>query len=306
MATVNLHMGTTQRVATALVTNNGDVRPTANGEFGVGSYYWLEDIPAAFLSATQYHGNKDGGWAIVQFSFDDADLRNAASHRFLGRNGGEDGGSFANRVRDDSMGYGPRIVDFTRQGPKRIDTLHDVVGENVELDDVVVLNRGSRLTTNFIVPPSWSELPSDIPHGGGSNDSLWEAQTRGDALKDRIRVFGKMNASDFRRLNQNYAELGLGNDPSNKVSWQYDMVLGRSAAAEDDQTLIQVKFANRGLTFLNNSAIVTRTILVRGKKISAKWKNIESWKMNSRQKLYKLYLEDFITTQTECDLDSVI
>lgn len=69
-----LYRGLAKTRADAIIAGTERIAATSNGEFGNGSYYWRDDLPAGVISALQYYGQADGGWAVISVSVSDADV----------------------------------------------------------------------------------------------------------------------------------------------------------------------------------------------------------------------------------------
>ncbi|WP_137127668.1 hypothetical protein [Roseomonas sp. HF4] len=63
-----LYRGLSKTRADAIVGGAEQIAATSNGEFGNGSYYWRDDLPAGIISALQYYGQAAGGWAVISIS----------------------------------------------------------------------------------------------------------------------------------------------------------------------------------------------------------------------------------------------
>jgi hypothetical protein len=66
-----LYRGLSRSRGDAIVDGTDRIAATSNGEFGNGSYYWINDKAAAVLSAVQYYGQDPGGWAVLEIDVGD-------------------------------------------------------------------------------------------------------------------------------------------------------------------------------------------------------------------------------------------
>jgi len=72
---MKLYRGLGLTLAQQIVSGKEPIAPTSNGEFGNGSYYWKDDLPAGIMSALQYYGQKEGGWAVIEIEFGKTDIK---------------------------------------------------------------------------------------------------------------------------------------------------------------------------------------------------------------------------------------
>jgi hypothetical protein len=228
-----------------------------NGEFGAGCYFWLDDLPAAVMSAVQYAA-PHGAWAVIQLEFDEAHFRQAMTP--------PDG--MAPKVLEFNHG---RTSIFGPPGP----------GENKQ-----------KLTTSYVVPWDYSYVPKP-----GETAAAAESRVE-QGPKPPQGTFGKMTAEEFRKRNADPEKYGLTGD-KNMLAWQHAFIVGGCAADYSDPTLVQVKVANEGLTYLNDTRNVSRTVVVTGKQIKKVLTKIQQWKMSDRVKFYETYVKG----KPDVDLD---
>lgn len=224
--------------------------PTGGGEFGAGSYFWLEDLEAAILSALQYNA-KDRDWGVVEVEYRDEDIRRLAERR---------------------QGYGSRVLEFKHSRSSCF----------------------TRLASNFVVPREYSHLATI-----DENQDTKVAPAKSE--RPQAGSYGKMQSEQFRNINASPTKYGIDGE-KNSVVWQYDLVVGLCAADYSDTHLVQMKFANHGMTFLNDPERCTRKEIITGKRVVKAWKKVEAWKMAKRKTLYAQYFEG----KDEVDLDAVL
>src|ERR1043165_8505237 len=80
---MKIYYGTDLAGAQQYVSSKKQFRGTSGGEFGIGQYFWHENLPAAILTALQYDGTDASGWAVVEIEFDDF---NASLQAIVGTN----------------------------------------------------------------------------------------------------------------------------------------------------------------------------------------------------------------------------
>ena len=86
---MKLYRGLSAARGEAISAGKEKIAATSNGEFGSGSYYWANDLPAAIISAVKYYGQQPGGWAVLEVIVDDARLKSMTKGRLLNfRSGG--------------------------------------------------------------------------------------------------------------------------------------------------------------------------------------------------------------------------
>jgi hypothetical protein len=80
-----------------------DTTHVSRGEFGVGKYFWYDDLPAAILTAVVYEGNQSD-WAVLRLKFDNFEesLKRATNAT-----------KPAKATRDDIA----RVIEFDDHGP---------------------------------------------------------------------------------------------------------------------------------------------------------------------------------------------
>jgi hypothetical protein len=71
---MQLYRGLSYTRVQNIVAGREQIAATSNGEFGNGSYYWKDDLAAGILSALQYYGQQDNGWAVLSITFERGDL----------------------------------------------------------------------------------------------------------------------------------------------------------------------------------------------------------------------------------------
>lgn len=223
--------------------------PNGGGEFGAGCYFWLEDLPAAIMTALQYNAN-ERDWGVVELEYQDTDLQR------LGRR---------------EAGYGSRVLEFKHE---RQSSFVDKPG-------------------NFVVPKDYSHIAPNRADQGTHTPAKTTPPPPGS--------FGKMQSEQFRAINAAPAKYGL-DGTKNSLVWQYDLVIGLCAADYTEKQLVQMKFANHGMTFINDVALCPRKKIITGKKVVKAWKKIEAWKMADRKKLFEQYFKD----EDKVDLDAIL
>lgn len=226
---------------------------TGSGEFGIGCYFWLDDLPAAIMSAVQYNG-KERDWGVIQLEFDDTALHALARRE---------------------AGYGSRVLEFKHSRTSPFDAMGVKPG-------------------NYVVPPDYSHLATKPTEQALHQPKIATPPPQGS--------YGKMQSEQFRKINADPKKYGLDGKELELI-WQYDLIIGKCAADYSDDMLVQMKFANHGMSFINDRALCTRTKLMTGKKIAKAWKPVEAWKMASRQTLFGRYFEG---KSSPIDLDNVL
>lgn len=71
-----MYRGLSHDRAKAIVAGREQIAATSNGEFGTGSYYWKNDLPAAVISAVQYYGQQENGWAVLRITVGQGQMAN--------------------------------------------------------------------------------------------------------------------------------------------------------------------------------------------------------------------------------------
>lgn len=67
---MKLYRGLSKTRGQDIVAGREQIAATSNGEFGNGSYYWREDLAAGIISALQYYGQQESGWAVLEVTVD--------------------------------------------------------------------------------------------------------------------------------------------------------------------------------------------------------------------------------------------
>jgi hypothetical protein len=237
---MKIYYGTDGDGATTYVNRDGKFQATSNGEFGVGKYFWHENLPAAIITAVQYEGRAPSGWAVVEIEFDDFHeaLRSAVG---VGKQGGR-----LKYVLELCNGSEPAIVQARNK--------------------------------------------NTVSTASGGTDIPFSRQSRHPS-------------EAFRQINANPEDYGVPGE-KNAISWKYNLIVGRCAAAYTDPTLIQFKFANDGIKVLNGPA-GTRRIAIRGVTLNEQAAGVVGqWTQDkpNRNRLYNLYFKD----KTEVDLNQAL
>ena len=161
-------------------------------------------------------------------------------------------------------GYGSRVLEFPHNGPRMFEEM------------------GTQGPGSFVVPKDYSHLAVE--------KGQQATHTPKKTGLPPARSFGHMQSEDFRKINADPDKYGI-DGKKNELVWQYDLIIGLCAADYSDTKLVQMKFSNHGMTFLNNMVQCVRTKVITGKKITKNWQTASGWKMADREKLWKLYVE---------------
>jgi hypothetical protein len=152
---------------------------------------------------------------------------------------------------------------------------------------------GDNKPGNFVVPKDHSHL--------AVNRTDQATHLPAKATAPHPGAFGKMQSQQFRAINAAPEKFGLDGE-KNVLVWQYDLIIGLCAADYQDHALVQMKFANHGMTFINNLTLCTRRKIVTGKKITKAWSKVSSWKMRDRHDLYAKYCTGKTTVNLDAEL----
>lgn len=166
-------------------------------------------------------------------------------------------------------GYGSRVLEFKHDRPSYF----------------------GRQAGAFVVPREYSHLALDPEQ----QDGYLPQRTTPPPL----RTYGLMQSEQFRNINASPEKYGI-DGIRNGVVWQYDLIVGKCAADYSDAYLVQMKFANHGMTFLNNTAMCRRRRVITGKRLTTAWTKVQAWRMQDRDKLYEQYFH----AVTDLDLNA--
>jgi len=112
---MELYRGLGYERAMRVVAGAEQIAATSNGEFGSGSYYWLNDLPAGILSAVQYYGQEKGGWAVLKMEVGKSELGDFPRGSILNFRDGGGSSSF-----DPSTNTARRKVTFPDETEHRL------------------------------------------------------------------------------------------------------------------------------------------------------------------------------------------
>jgi hypothetical protein len=239
---MKIYYGTDKVSAQEYVGSTKEFAATSRGEFGVGKYFWYEDLPAAIMTAVQYEGNASD-WAVLRLTFD----------------------NFEQRLTTATGGQIRRVIEFGDHSP-------------------VLPNR----IRAMVRPPN--------------------ANKQGKIDLNSIAAHAHSRA--FREINAKPSDYQItAND--NEIAWRYNLIIGLCAAAYEDSSLIQMKFANDGIKCLNDRDHVERKVVITGKQLSRCWRIVQSWKLAARQAIYDKYFASYFREESdvaaeEVDLDTVL